>query len=53
MHNKIVEFLSKQTCCSLCYVDASGSPWCFSFSILLTEMITYYTISRQVAQNIL
>lgn len=30
MEDKIVQFIQKQTCTTLCCVDELGKPWCFS-----------------------
>jgi uncharacterized protein YhbP (UPF0306 family) len=31
MNEKIIHFISKQTCGNLCTMDAEGKPWCFTF----------------------
>lgn len=47
MNEKIIAFILKQTCGSLCCVDADGKPWCFSFfySFNKEDGLLYYKSS--------
>jgi uncharacterized protein len=53
MSEKIIEFISKQTCGTLCCVDTTGNPWCFSFfySFNKNEGLLYYKSSEDTRHS--
>lgn len=54
MNEKIIAFISKQTCASLCCVDKDNKPWCFSFFYAFnkTEGLLYYKSSEDTRHSL-
>jgi uncharacterized protein YhbP (UPF0306 family) len=55
MDEKIINFISKQTCANVCCVDEKGHPYCYTcfYSFESEEMLLHYKSSNETHHSVL